>query len=267
MDAKRALHEVRSTYSKRGRRSSGLCSLEGVRVFERAISSGAQMVSVLVDADFLENASERYGKLRAELESRGFGVHCISDADMQELTGGRELGGIIGLANLPREVGLAQVLENSGEAQQPLLMVAGVGFNDPGNVGALVRTGHASGVAAVLSVGSTDAFHPRSVRTSMGSVFRIPVVTYADVECMARELAELGVRSIGAITSGGLALPKVTKTETPSVVVMGSEAFGLSEAEQALLDELVSIPMTASVDSYSVNAAAAVMLYEMRREA
>ena len=264
-DVERALREIRATYSKKGRQSLGRCSLEGLRVFERAVASGAAITCALVDEAFLADASERFVRMRAALDSRGIPSLGIADAEMLELTGGRQLGGIIGLAELPAERSLADVLASSQAAEQPLLMVAGVGFNDPGNVGALIRTGHASGVCAVLAVGCTDAFHPRAVRTSMGSVFRIPVVNLPDVASLATALAESGVRSIGAVTSGGIPLPEVQKTEQPSVVVMGSEAFGLSEEEKLLLDELATIPMTASVDSYSVNAAAAVMLYEMRR--
>ena len=263
-DPERILREIRATYSKKGRRSLGLCSLEGVRVFERAVAAGAAIVGVLVDKAFLADTSERYQGLRNALASCEIPLHCVDDGVMQELTGGRQLGGIIGLAELPAEPSVAEVLEAGGE-RSPLLMVAGVGFNDPGNIGALVRTGHASGVSAVLAVGCTDAFHPRSVRTSMGSVFRIPVINLPDVASMTAALSTNGVRSIGAITTGGLPLPELTKIPGPSAVVMGSEAFGLSDEEQAPLDELVTIPMTASVDSYSVNAAAAVMLYELRR--
>ena len=204
-------------------------------------------------------------KLRAALAARGFGIDCISDGEMRELTGGRELGGIIGVAELPTERTLGEVLAQAQARPGAPLLVAAVGFNDPGNVGALVRTGHASGVAAVLAVGCTDAFHPRAVRTSMGSVFRIPVVTLGDVSQLAAQLSEHGVRSIGAVTQGGIPLPQLPKSDGPCVIVMGSEAFGLSSEEEAQLDLLATIPMTASVDSFSVTAAAAVMLYEMRR--
>jgi len=266
-EVERAIREIRATYSKKGRQSLGLCSLEGLRVFERAVASQAAITCALADEAFRGDPSERYVRMRAALDSRGITPLAISDERMLELTGGRQLGGLIGLAELPGERSLAEVLAASACAPTPLLMVAGVGFNDPGNVGALIRTGHASGVCAVLAVGCTDAFHPRAVRTSMGSVFRIPVVNLPDVASLAKALAENGVRSIGAVTSGGIPLPEVQKSAQPSAVVMGSEAFGLSDEEQALLDELATIPMTASVDSYSVNAAAAVMLYEMRRPA
>jgi len=263
-DWQRVTREIRATYSPKGRTTLGLCSLEGLRVFERALASGAQLTDVLVDDAFQANASERYQKARAQLREHSIRVHPIEDAAMQELTGGRQLGGIIGLAKLPQPAPLQDLLAAGPNAPTPLL-VAGIGFNDPGNVGALVRTGHAAGVAAVLSVGSTDAFHPRAVRTSMGSVFRIPVLTYPDIAAMAQALRQAGIRTLGAITQGGLPLPEIGNKQTPTAVIMGSEAFGLSTEDQAHLDELVTIPMTQSVDSYSVNAAAAVMLYEMRR--
>ena len=147
-----------------------------------------------------------------------------------------------------------------------MLLVACVSFVDPGNVGALVRTAHASGARAMLAVGTTDPFHPKAVRTSMGSVFRVPVLAWGEMNAMLEDLRCARVHTLGAVSEGGKPLPRISTPDGPSAVVLGSEASGLGPQERSALDELVTIPMARDVDSFSVNAAAAMLLYELRRE-
>jgi len=257
----RVVAEIEAVAATGGRARLGLCSVEGTRLCERALRAGARLERAVVAREFLEDESDRATSLRLLLETHGCELHVVSDAVMAGLTAGRSLGGIIGLARLPVERSIADVLVHP--LATPLRMLACVAFNDPGNVGALVRTAHAAGASAVLTVGSTDAFHPRAIRTSMGSIFRVPVLARPDLPSLVPELRAAGVRTVGAVTRGGVPLPRLGSREVPTVIVLGSEAFGLSQEESELLDERVTIPMAEGVDSFSVNAAAAVLLYEL----
>jgi len=253
--------EIEAVAARGGRARFGTCSVEGLRLAERALRSGARLERAVVSREFREDVSERTRALRSQLEADGCELQVVSDAVMAGLPAGRSLGGIIGLAQLPAEPALADVIAQP--LVSPLRMLVCVAFNDPGNVGALVRTAHASGASAVMAVGSTDALHPRAIRTSMGSVFRMPILTRPDLSAVAVELREAGVRTVGAVTHGGVPLPGLGNLEAPLAVVLGSEAFGLSPQQGDLFDQRVTIPMAGGVDSYSVNAAAAVLLYEL----
>ena len=255
--------EIGAVASTGGRRRLGLCSIEGTRLFERALSTGARIERAVCTADFLEDSSARMTALRERLEESGGRLFRVSDAQMAELTRGRSLGGIVGLARIPERRSLASLIA-AGEAP---VFLACVELNDPGNVGALVRTAHAGGARAVLAAGATDAFHPVALRTSKGSLFNLPVLDWPDWRSCAAELRSAGVRTIGAVTSGGQAPQELSRRGAAggTALVLGSEAFGLSEQDQALLDARVTIPMAGGVDSYSVNASAAVLLWELTR--
>lgn len=263
---RRIVAEIAAAGTARGRARLDRCSLEGTRVFERALRAGAAIDSCVVSRAFLEDTDPRIAALRADLERAGCTPHVVPDAVMDELTGGRSIGDVVGLARMPRAPTLAALLE---AAPAPALFLAAVGLDDPGNAGALVRTAHASGAAALLAAGSTDAFHPRAVRTSMGSVFRVPVLTWPGPEALISELRAHGVRTLAAVVEGGTPVhraPHVAgQDRRPTAVIVGSEAFGLEPAVAERVDLPVTIPMPAGVDSFSVNAAAAILLYEVSR--
>jgi len=259
---RRRVAEIEAVHSGRGRARHGTCALEGTRLFERALRLGVRIEHALVAAGFLEDRGPRNVALRESLAAAGVEIEIVPEDVLERLTEGRSLGGIIGLARVPEEPSLAQVLDRA--TSRPARLLACCGVDDPGNVGALVRTAHASGAAAFVAVGTCDAFHPKAVRTSMGSVFGVPILPRPDLRDLVSELALAGVRTIGAVSTSGTPLPELAPCVTPVAVFLGSEAFGLSAAEQEQLDELATIPMASGVDSLSVNAAAAVFLYALR---
>jgi TrmH family RNA methyltransferase len=178
-----------------------------------------------------------------------------------ELTAGRGTGSIVGLVRRAQLPSLAEIL--AGIEGGPRVVVVAVDIEDPGNVGALVRTALASGAAAFLEVGASDAHHPRAVRTSMGSVFKLPILGFATVRELLGEVDRAGLRKIGALSRGGDPPHTLAPGGGGVALFLGAEAFGLPPEVVAAMDAAVSVPMASGVDSLSVNAAAAVILYEI----
>ncbi len=238
----------------------GCFVIEGTRAHERALRAGAPLRSVLLSESFQADPSPRIGRLVADLRACGCRLEIVPDAVLERWTGGRDVGAVVGLVSLPREAKLESALRTSS----PLLLV-GVDVQDPGNVGALVRTALASGCGGYVAVGRGDPFHPRAVRTSMGSLLKLSIFRYEEVLPVLEVLDRQGVRKVGAVSSGGSPLPMASFGERGVAVFVGSEPFGLGERLEQLMDERVTVPMVAGVDSFSVNAAAAIILYEIRR--
>lgn len=154
-----------------------------------------------------------------------------------------------------------------------------VRVQDPGNAGTVIRTADAAGADAVLCTpGTVDPFNPKSVRSSAGSLFHVPVFTgmeLAEVVAVAREhgmgvlaadgyasmtvseLADAAVLRAAGISSGDVAYP----LEQPTVWLFGNEAQGLSEAEVAAADLSVAVPLYGAAESLNVATAATVCLY------
>jgi len=253
----RTAAELRASATPAGRARLGCCYVEGMRVFERALRAGARIRCALTTSEFRARGDERTRNLFATLERQGSELLDAAVETLAELTEGRSIGAIVGLAELPDPPRLPDLLAESPSA----LFLGSVGQGDPGNAGALVRTAHGLGAAAFLAIGTVDPFHPKAVRTSMGSVFRLPVLHRPDLATTLVELRKARVRTLGSVATGGTPLPSLELHDGPLAVLLGSEAFGLSTTDCAALDGLVTIPMSKGVDSLSINAAAAALLY------
>lgn len=256
----RLVAELRASATRAGRARLGCCYVEGTRVFERALRAGCRIRSALTTGEFRAGADERTGELFRDLERQGSELLEAPAEILAELTEGRSIGAIVGLAELPQPPTLSELLVERPGA----LLLGSVGQDDPGNAGALVRTAHALDAAAFLAVGTVDPFHPKAVRTSMGSVFRVPILYRPDLTTALVELRAARVHTLGSVTSSGTPLPELQLDGRPLLMLLGCEAHGLSDPECSALDGLVTIPMPVGVDSLSINAAAAVLLYGAR---
>jgi TrmH family RNA methyltransferase len=135
----------------------------------------------------------------------------------------------------------------------------------PGNLGALLRTADAAGLDAVIICDpQTDIYNPNAVRSSLGCLFTLPVVTSSTPDTISW-LRERGIRSYATALTATRFYHE-TDYRGPAAIIMGSEAFGLSRQWLGDADELVRIPMMGKVDSMNVSASAAIMVYEAMRQ-
>ena len=258
--------DIRRAATPASREQLGMGSIEGLRLFERALRAGAVVEEALVARSLMQADRERVRRLLADLEAAGTAIVPAPDALVEELCEGRDSGRILGLVRLPSSPSLTELVgdpEKRTSRRPPCFLVL-VDVEDPGNVGALVRTALASGADACVCVGKSDPWHPKAVRTSMGSVFRLPTPHIQSAAEVAPELARAGIRSFGAVSDAGKA-PWEVPNDGPTAFLLGSEAFGLAPEVIAELDGTVTIPMPTAIDSFSVNAAAAILLYEAGR--
>ena len=139
-------------------------------------------------------------------------------------------------------------------------------IQSPGNLGTIIRSADAFGVAGLVLMGhSADPYDPHSVRASTGSLFAVPVVAAGGVAEAKAGLTSLRptARWIGADEKGR---PLGETAMGPAVVlILGSEGRGLSESAREACDELVAIPMTGTVSSLNVSVAAGILFHECRR--
>ena len=159
-----------------------------------------------------------------------------------------------------RPIALRHVLNGRG------LTLAPVGVQDPGNVGAIIRAadaGAASGV--VVTAGSADPFGWRALRGAMGSSFRLPVADIDHVHAAVEAARERGIGVVAAVPRGGSSLYTLDLTK-PLLVLLGSEGSGLDDDVVSLADARMTIPMRPPVQSLNTAVAAALIVYEARRQ-
>ena len=220
------------------RREPGFVLLEGPRVLAEAKAAGLEFEVLAV----------REGdKLPFHSDSR----IVLSPAAFRAATQTVTPQGVIGIARVS-ETKPADAIEAARKARWPLVVLDGV--QDPGNVGAICRTAAAAGAPAVAALpGTADAYGPKAVRASAGNVFRLKVakVHWKDL---------VGLDGFGAAASGGAPLAEAP-IESAGMIVLGSEAHGLSRKDL----KLVTVPLAEGVESLNVAAAAALILFEIRR--
>lgn len=244
---------VERVATRKGRLQNGRFSIEGRQLFQFAIEAGARIEQALVD----ETVNQQ---LLADLEAMGCDV-AIAPADvLAQLSNGRGLGNLFGLLRLPPSEPLATFMAGRERA----LFLVAIDILDPGNAGAMVRTALGLGAAAFIAVGGTDPFHPKSVRTSMGGVFALPILRYETYAELAAELEANDVQTVATVPVGGVPLGEV-EFGGKTAVLMGNEARGLQEEVLETAVVQTTIPMSSRLESFSVNVAAGILLYEAGR--
>jgi tRNA G18 (ribose-2'-O)-methylase SpoU len=183
---------------------------------------------------------------------------------LETLVGFDLFQGVLAVGKIPARPSLESILAGS---PRPYLLAAVDSLTSAENMGVLVRNCVAFGVQALL-VGETCAnpFLRRAVRNSMGAIFHLPIVECTGLAQTLRQLGTLGVRTFAAHPHTNQRVLPQADLARDCCVVFGSEGHGLSADVLTACDDAVVIPMPPTVDSLNVSVAAAVFLYEARRQ-
>lgn len=199
----------------------------------------------------LHDESVRPGRLALLTATR---PRLVSRAVLERLADSTTPQHLLAIARR-RDVPSAEILDRPG----PVVFVFGI--QDPGNLGAIVRVAEAAGAAGVLGApGTADFFHPRAVRSSAGSVLRVPVSGRVSFDAFAGSAHDAGRAICGAVSEGG-ENPFDVPIPERSVIVIGAEGPGLPAGAYRYLDRRLTIPMRPPVDSLNAAVAAALLLY------
>ncbi|MCC5844092.1 MAG: RNA methyltransferase [Verrucomicrobia bacterium] len=261
---RKAVHLIQELSIPKARRRSGRFTLEGYRSLERAFRNGAPLECVVISETVMNRSNERNARVVDETLARDLPLHVVPDGTMAELTRGRGLGDVFAVLRRPLEPALADLIRPEGRT----LVVVGWNLGDPGNTGAVIRSALAAGAAGFLAVGTTDPWHPKAVRTSMGSLFALPILEGPAAEdAWLRNLDDAKFETLATVCRNAEPLNRMGPLSDRIALVMGSEAFGLPDALADRMSRRVTIPMPPGVDSYSINAATAVLAYTLMQAA
>jgi tRNA G18 (ribose-2'-O)-methylase SpoU len=233
--------------------------VEGDKVVLRLLESPFPLVSMLLTEEWLKRIEPQLRRRSEPLD-----VFVATKDEIEEITGFSCYQGIKAVGRIHEPATLEAALRTSA---RPRLFAALDGLSNAENLGVVVRNCAALGVQALI-VGETSGspFLTRAIRTSMGTIFRLPAVEVMSLVAALTTLRARGVRCIAAHppTDG----QRLSQTDWTSdcCVVFGSEGYGLSSPVLEVCDEVVAIPMASGVDSLNVGSAAAVVLYEVQRQ-
>jgi TrmH family RNA methyltransferase len=230
--------------------------LDGVHLIGEAIAAGLALRHVIIAADALERSDiaaivERMNPATVE-------VATASGPVMEVVSPVRSSSAIVALAARPR----ADLVPFRGHA--PVVIACDV--QDPGNIGAIVRVVEAAGGSGVIVAGqSADPFGWKALRGSMGSALRLPLTSAATIEGAVAEARSHGRRVVATVPRGGVPLFSADLSGAIALLI-GGEGQGLSRHVADAADLRVTIPMQPPVESLNASVAAAILLYEARRQ-
>ncbi len=223
-------------------------------------------------AEFIQRlyvTEEVLERRRQSLQDRGL-LNCttlVTQEIMEKISDTRTPQGILAVVRQPSYI-LSELLgspaEEAGKRQPLLLLLEDI--QDPGNLGTMFRTAEAAGATGIImSRGTVDIFNPKTVRSTMSSVFRQPFVYTENFQETMRELREQGIRILAAALEGSEEYQRADYTQ-PCAVVIGNEGNGLTEGTLQLSDQRVRIPMAGRIESLNAAISAGVLLYEAARQ-
>lgn len=240
----------------RERKVQNLMVIEGFREIKLALASGFTVTTLIYCCDFINDEDLR--TLISHAVSSFEAVEVPPDI-YNRLAYRKDHEGVIALANQKR-----LLFHDIRLTSNPLLLVL-ESVEKPGNLGAILRTADAAGLDAVIICDpQTDIYNPNAIRSSIGCIFTMPVIT-SSTEHTISWLRNNKIRMLGTALTATHFYHDDDYTQ-PSAIVMGSEASGLSQKWLDEADDLIRIPMKGKVDSMNVAASAAIVVFEALRQ-
>lgn len=242
----------------KNRKELGLFLVEGTHAITEAISTAYPLAIVCCTEKWISANQDLYQQIEAFADQTDQieRLEIVSEEVLQAIATTKNPDGVVAAALLPS--GKVTSIQNLGLALETI--------QDPGNMGAIVRSAVAVGIDGLLvSSDSVDLTNPKIVRATAGQWFRCTMQTSNSLMDEIQKLKSQGVKAIAT-------LPNATKTywdydfTQPTVILLGNEGNGLSDELIALADEAVSIPQSDRVESLNVAVCAALLLYEAKRQ-
>lgn len=237
------------------RRNAGIFLVEGFKMFEEAPVEKIQEVYISEGA--LERALQDEGT-GEKLRKTGYEV--VASELFRKMSDTQTPQGILCVVKRP-EYTLNQVLA----ASTPLLVVL-ENLQDPGNLGTIVRTGEGAGITGVImSKGTVDIYNPKTIRATMGSIYRVPFVYVEDLLEVPGLLKKAGIKSYAAHLEGKQYYDSFSFEEGTAFFI-GNEGNGLSRELADAADAYLKIPMEGRVESLNAAIATSLLMYEAHRQ-
>ncbi len=253
----RTIKKIRKLSSRRGRKKSGKCLIEGIQQVLSALENGAAVQMIVICPDLL-TSEIAYDRVQKSQE-RGVRILRVSEEVFNSISRRDNPVGIAAVAEIqyqnPEQL----------ELQEQSVITALMGINDPGNLGTIIRTVDATGGAGIVLLGNTtDPFAPRAIKASVGTVFSVPLIQFGETDDFMQFIRTKG---LFLITTSAHAPQDITQVrfDYPCAILLGDEYQGLPVDLLEYGDLQVRIPICGQASSLNLAVAAGIFLYEANR--
>lgn len=237
--------------SAKHRKENNLFVLEGLRICDDAYQNNIRFDKLIVTKSAAEKHSEYVNRFATVSKN----CYILKDDLFKKISDTNSPQGIIAVAQIPE---INSNISNDGR------YIALENLADPSNLGAIARTAEALGVSGIiLSADSCDPYAPKSLRSSMGTLLRVPVYITDDI---VEFISKNNLRAFACVVDKCAASITAQEFKDGDVLLIGNEANGLSEAAKQAAYRNITIKMQGKAESLNAAAAAAIAMWEMVKE-
>jgi TrmH family RNA methyltransferase len=248
----------------RSRRKANRVIVDGWRETSQAIHAGLELCGIYVPESLNNGKSNDLEPVLPVVMAHASGVNkltWVADPLMDQISYGQSARGVVAEFIRPDSS-----LESLALPENPLILVLDQ-IEKPGNIGAVFRSADAAGVNAILMSDCVDHYNPNSIRSSLGTIFQIPLASGTEEE-LCNFLSSRSINILAARVESSKLLWEC-ELRGPTAIVLGSEAKGLKErwsVGNGLTIDGLRIPMAGRADSLNIAASAAIIAFEAARQ-
>lgn len=248
--------------------------VEGIKMVSEAPKD--RLVKVYISETFKADNEEFLEKMNYEALGKDI-LEVVSDNVFIRMSDTQTPQGIMAVVKMSeitiedmfgKDMHINSKNDNSGNSSnkiQPLLLIL-ENLQDPGNLGTIIRMAEGAGVTGIIMSSNTvDIYNPKTIRSTMGSLYRVPVIYVEDICKTVEECRQKGVRVYAAHLKGTDNYNVKDYTQ-PTAFMIGNEGNGLTDKLTDKADELVRIPMQGKVESLNAAIACTILTYEAVRQ-
>lgn len=241
--------EIKKLKEKKYRIKSNKYLIEGLRFVEEAIKSKVSIDSIIFTESFKEKNPDLFLKINENIK-----LIQMNEALLKQLCSTENPQGIVGVINMQNK-----------ELKSGELVVLVDKVQDPGNMGTIIRTAHAAGAAGiVMTKGTVDIYNDKTLRSTMGSIFYIPIVEDDSLD-FVKSLKKEGYKLVVSSLQGKNNFFE-ENLQGKVMIAVGNEGNGVSDKVYDIADIKVKIPMPGEAESLNVAVATSIMIYEKIRQ-
>lgn len=241
--------------NKKFRQENNMFVLEGLRLCCDAAKENAELYCVLITTSALEKYSEALDLLKSSCNK----ILYITDELGKKLSDTGTTQGIFAICRVLDKTPFTCTIKNNAK------YIVLDNLQDPGNIGTIIRTADAVGIDEVIMCRCCDLYNPKVIRSTMGSIFRIPIIINNDIEEIISLFNQKNVISYASVIDSSAINLTECNFSGSSAVIIGNEGQGLSEHTVDLCNKKLTIKMKGNVNSFNAAMAAGIIMWEMLR--
>ena len=233
------------------RQEQGIFIIEGIKMYREAPAD--QIVKTYVSESF-------YEKHQNEDIWKGESLEIVADRVFEAASDTKTPQGVLSLVKR-----FMYTMDDIIQENKALIMIL-ENIQDPGNLGTMFRTGEGAGISGIIMNRTTvDVFNPKTIRSTMGSIFRVPFFVTENLQDILMQLKSRKIKLYSAHLQGSVSYEEPDYKE-PTGFLIGNEGNGLSDEIARMADTYIHIPMAGKVESLNAAIAATLLMYEAARQ-